>query len=297
MSSAVRSGLLAAAVVTAGSRAVRVAATRNESTRNESRRIGSAWIGSACIASASNGPAWTRTNYRGVPVSLCAGPLVAAAAVAGAPSAAATVAAVGAVAAGRYDDVVGARPEQRRDKGFRGHLAALRAGRLSAGAVKLIGIGAAALTAAGVQTRRDPARAGSPAEILLNASLLAGTANLVNLLDLRPGRAAKTVGLLTALGAGTAASSDRRPFVALLGASAAVLPDDLAERSMLGDAGANGLGIVLGLAVTQAAPLPLRLGLLAGVLALTAASERVSFTAVIDRTPPLAWLDGLGRRG
>jgi hypothetical protein len=35
---------------------------------------------------------------------------------------------------------------------------------------------------------------------------------------------------------------------------------------------------------------------LAGIVALTAASEKISFTKVIQRTPPLHWLDMLGRR-
>jgi hypothetical protein len=35
---------------------------------------------------------------------------------------------------------------------------------------------------------------------------------------------------------------------------------------------------------------------LAGIAGLTAASEVVSFTKVIERTPPLRWLDMLGRR-
>lgn len=234
---------------------------------------------------------WSVTNFRGSRVNLLAGPVTAAGAALGAPTAATVIAASGAVAAGRYDDVVGARPEQRRDKGFRGHLAALESGRLSAGGVKVVGIGATALIASLLRGR------GPAAERLLDAVLLAGTANLVNLLDLRPGRAAKVV-LLTSL-VGLAIARDRearRTFGALAGASAAALPADLAERTMLGDAGANGLGILLGLAAVEAGPVRVRALLVAVVLGLTAASERVSFSAVIDRSPVLAWLDGVGRR-
>lgn len=236
--------------------------------------------------------AWTVPNFRGSPVTLLAGPVVAAAAALAAASPAAMVAAVGAVAAGRYDDVVGARPEQRRDKGFRGHLAALRAGRLSAGGVKVVGIGASALLATGLIATGRPGP-----ERILDAVLVAGTANLVNLLDLRPGRAAKVVLLTSAVGVATTVDPQaRRSFAALAGAAAGSLPGDLAERTMLGDAGANGLGILLGLAAARTAPMPVRASLAAGVLGLTAASERVSFSAVIDRTPALAWLDRLGRR-
>jgi hypothetical protein len=43
-------------------------------------------------------------------------------------------------------------------------------------------------------------------------------------------------------------------------------------------------------------PRPARIALLAGIAGLTAASEKVSFTKVIERTPALHWLDMLGRR-
>jgi hypothetical protein len=65
---------------------------------------------------------------------------------------------------------------------------------------------------------------------------------------------------------------------------------------MLGDAGANALGAMLGGAVAVSLPRPARIALLAGIVALTGASEKVSFTKVIERTPPLRWLDMLGRR-
>ena len=65
---------------------------------------------------------------------------------------------------------------------------------------------------------------------------------------------------------------------------------------MLGDAGANALGAMLGAAAAASLPRPGRVAVLAGVVALTAASEKISFTKVIQRTPPLHWLDMLGRR-
>ncbi len=65
---------------------------------------------------------------------------------------------------------------------------------------------------------------------------------------------------------------------------------------MLGDAGANALGAMLGAAAAGRMSRPARIALLAGIAGLTAASEVVSFTKVIERTPPLRWLDMLGRR-
>jgi hypothetical protein len=75
-----------------------------------------------------------------------------------------------------------------------------------------------------------------------------------------------------------------------------MLPGDLAERAMLGDAGANALGGMLGAAAAASLSRPARILLLAGIGGLTAASEVVSFTTVIERTAPLRWLDMLGRR-
>jgi UDP-GlcNAc:undecaprenyl-phosphate/decaprenyl-phosphate GlcNAc-1-phosphate transferase len=65
---------------------------------------------------------------------------------------------------------------------------------------------------------------------------------------------------------------------------------------MLGDGGANALGAMLGAAAATSLPRGARLGLLTGIVALTAASEKISFTKVIEATPPLRWLDMLGRR-
>ncbi|HEY0719232.1 MAG TPA: hypothetical protein VGD68_16590 [Streptosporangiaceae bacterium] len=243
---------------------------------------------------------WTRTNHRGEPVTLLEGPAVAAAgAVAavlapGVPArtrAALAAAAAGAGAFGGYDDIAGSAAK----RGFRGHLGALAHGEITTGSVKLGGIGATGLAAAALT-------GGPAADVAVNAALVAGSANLLNLFDLRPGRAIKVVlaaGLPLGLTQLTRRNGPRTrvaTVAAPLGAAVALLPDDLGERAMLGDAGANALGAMIGAAAAGSLSRRTRLGLLTGVIALTTASEVVSFTKVIQRTPPLHWLDMLGRR-
>jgi UDP-N-acetylmuramyl pentapeptide phosphotransferase/UDP-N-acetylglucosamine-1-phosphate transferase len=244
---------------------------------------------------------WTRTNHRGEPVTLLSGAATVIGAVAGAAvapgldrsrRAALVVAGTGAAVFGGYDDLAG----DGASRGFRGHFDALRQGKVTTGAVKLAGIGATGVVAAVLaghgpagtsRVRIGPDRAGAIADGLINAGLVAGSANLINLFDLRPGRAIKV-----AIGAGGLLGAAAVPTLA---ASAALLPEDLDERAMLGDAGANAIGAMLGVAATGL-PRRARLGALAAIVGLTAASEVVSFTKVIERTPALRWLDMLGRR-
>ncbi|MBO0871256.1 MAG: hypothetical protein J2P15_22105, partial [Micromonosporaceae bacterium] len=205
-------------------------------------------------------------------------------------AAAALAAGLGSGAVGLYDDVVGARPAQKAAKGFGGHLGALREGRVTAGVVKIVGVGTAAAIAAALLPDRSGrgVAAGRLADVLLGAGVIAGSANLVNLLDLRPGRALKA-GLAVATLSGPSAAGPA-------GAAAALLPDDLGERVMLGDAGANALGALLGLALVARTGRVGRVALLAALAGAAAASERTSFTRVIEGTPALRWLDQLGRR-
>jgi hypothetical protein len=243
-------------------------------------------------------PAWTRTNHRGDQLTLLEGPAAAAGAAAvaaitpgltGRQRAALTAAGLGSAAFGCYDDLAGSGDR----RGFRGHLGALAKGEVTSGAVKIVGIGGTGLTAAVLL-------GGSPVDVVINTGLTAGGANLLNLFDLRPGRAIKVAlagGALLAAGAparfrGTA----HRAIAAPVGAALALLPEDLGERAMLGDAGANALGGMIGAAAAVGLPRSARVVLLAGIAGLTAASEVVSFTKVIERTPPLRWLDMLGRR-
>ncbi|MEV7008917.1 hypothetical protein [Streptosporangium sp. NPDC051022] len=241
---------------------------------------------------------WARTNHRDEQITLLEGPAfvagtaAAAAVLPGLPArirAAALLAVTGSGVLGAYDDLYGATSS----KGFKGHLSALVKGEVTSGAVKIFGIGLTGLAAAALTSR-------GPVDVVVDGAIVAGTANLANLFDLRPGRAIK-VGLL--VGAPLLAAGLRRddPVPAALtalpvGAAVALLPEDLGERAMLGDAGANALGALVGLAAAVTLGRPGRLAVLGTVVALTAASERISFTRVIAANPVLNRIDMLGRR-
>ncbi|EWT04344.1 hypothetical protein N864_11390 [Intrasporangium chromatireducens Q5-1] len=240
---------------------------------------------------------WARTNHAGAPVTLLEGPVWVVGALAGLvvtqPGARGRAGALAVAAAGLglLDDLAGSGTS----KGLRGHLTALRRGEVTTGAIKLLGLGATGLaTALAVDARGGRAGGARLSERLLSTlfggGVVAGTANLVNLLDLRPGRALKSVVALAApLALGSPAAA------AAVGASLGVAADDLDARSMLGDTGANAAGALVGLAVVERCGPVGRAGALAVLTALTLASERVSFSAVIDRHVVLRRIDQWGR--
>jgi UDP-GlcNAc:undecaprenyl-phosphate GlcNAc-1-phosphate transferase len=175
-------------------------------------------------------------------------------------------------------------------RGFRGHLRALATGRLTGGGIKLLGGALTGLLAASMATPPDrPAWA-----VVLGGLVVASAANTANLLDLRPGRCAKVFLPLWVLGCvidpGGGAWS-----AGLAGAALAALPFDLREEGMLGDAGANALGAVAG-TLLLAGPMWLVWAAAVLLVALQLASERVSFSRVIDGNRVLRAADRLGRR-
>ncbi|MGW1433050.1 hypothetical protein ACWD6K_31070 [Streptomyces sp. NPDC002431] len=222
-------------------------------------------------------PFGRRVNHAGRAVELCAGPAAVLGTAAGAAvlplpprtRCAAVLAVLAAGGCGAHDDLAGAGDPR---SGFRAHLGALRDGELTTGAVKLLGIGAAGLVAASLLKE-------GPVDRVLGAVVIAGTAHLVNLTDLRPAAAAATVLALGAPGlpGGLAAAP--------VGAVAALLADDLGERTMLGDTGAHALGAGLGVAIVAGRG---RAGLLVHGAALVAAAaygDRIGdlVRAVADR--------------
>lgn len=245
---------------------------------------------------------WTRANYRGREVDLrggigvAAGALTGAVATGGRVGAAATLVTATSGVLGALDDA----DTESESKGLRGHLTALRRGEVTTGALKLIGISSAAVAAAaiasdlGARGRVQPPGWGArAADLLVSGVLIAGTANLVNLFDLRPGRALKLVGALAlpvaVAGPGAALGT------AALGVVAAGGQDDLSEVTMLGDAGANALGALVGTGLALVPSARFRGAVTAAVVSLVLASERISFSRVIADNPILARVDAWGR--
>lgn len=189
-------------------------------------------------------------------------------------------------ALGYVDDVYGTRHAQ----GFGGHVSELLHGRVTTGLVKAAGGGVVGLGAATVLGLRG-------IWIVVGGAIVALSANIANLLDLRPGRAVKVwlpaVIVLVALGL---PGHSERVVLAMIGGVVAFAVYELREQVMLGDTGAGLVGVVAGVAAIATLGRAASVVVLCVLVALTAASEVISFSRVIEAFAPLRWVDQLGRR-
>jgi len=269
----------------------------------------------ALVAAAALAPALLRAlqavqhvkpNYRGRPLPFPLGALTPAAALVAlvplalvqqlgsgevfhAEAVAVALYALGVIALGLLDDMLGARSGRPAPRGWRGHSAAVLRGELSTGALKAAGSLGLALFVTSFQALSD-------ARWLLASAVLVLATHFFNLLDLRPGRATKA---LLILGAGLLiGSQDARPLWSLgLFAGPALVAGfyDLRERAMLGDSGASLLGALAGLWLVLTLSGTGQAIALALLAALTVYGELYSLSALIERTRALRRLDSWGR--
>lgn len=173
-------------------------------------------------------------------------------------------------------------------KGLRGHLAALRRRKATAGALKVLVLGGGAVVWAVVVY-------GVGVEAVGAAVILAGSVHVANLFDMRPGRAVKFVGvpavaLLFVVPGGAIVA-----VAGVLGGAAALFYFDLRGRIMLGDAGAAVLGATLGFLLLESGSGAVWWVAIAVVLGLTALAETSSISKVIQEVGALRKFDGWGR--
>ncbi|MCG8502761.1 MAG: UDP-N-acetylmuramyl pentapeptide phosphotransferase [Firmicutes bacterium] len=185
---------------------------------------------------------------------------------------------------GAIDDFLG----NDASKGFKGHILNLAKGNLTTGGLKIIAGGIIAFAIA-LQV--------SPTfwDILLNILLIGLVTNFINLLDTRPGRAIKGFILVTIL---TLLLGNIPPIhYIVLGTLAVYLPVDLKAQGMLGDTGANFIGMALGISIVIAVQNTIaRLIIMMLMLGLNVLSEKYSFSKIIERNRVLRFVDDLGRK-
>jgi UDP-N-acetylmuramyl pentapeptide phosphotransferase/UDP-N-acetylglucosamine-1-phosphate transferase len=172
-------------------------------------------------------------------------------------------------------------------KGLRGHLRALRQGRVTTGLLKAGGGLAVALVVASLlQTGWV---------VLMSSLLIALMANTMNLLDMRPGRAVSAFLVLSAVVVVYLLRTNQALTAAMLGflMAAAVLlrRHDAAGEAMMGDVGSNLLGGVLGASLVAGIPLWTQGMILLLLVALHFVAERVSLSQWIETTPWMRRLD------
>lgn len=185
---------------------------------------------------------------------------------------------------GFVDDLLGSRVIG----GLRGHFSQVRFGILTTGALKaVIGVSIAIIVSSAVSA--------TVLLFLLNAAVLTLSINAINLFDLRPGRAVKVFGLSTlVVFAATLTAANWSLWGFIIPPVCGLLYGDLKERSMIGDAGSNALGAILGLTFVINLNWIANAAILGALIALHLISEKYSIGSFIERAPVLKQLDQLG---
>jgi UDP-GlcNAc:undecaprenyl-phosphate/decaprenyl-phosphate GlcNAc-1-phosphate transferase len=204
---------------------------------------------------------------------------------------------------GFIDDVAG----DSGAKGFRGHFSEAFRGRFTTGLVKaLMGLVVAAVALQSLEMQMGHIAPKNYGILILDAAIVALSANFFNLLDLRPGRALKVFFPAVVVLAGltlrympfaTPVYEYVTPALSVAAIALVLFRGDLREKFMLGDAGSNVLGATVGLGIVIALSFWWRVGALAVVLALNVLSEKYSFSKAIEKNRVLRWIDGLGTKG
>lgn len=186
---------------------------------------------------------------------------------------------------GFIDDILG----QRDTLGFKGHFTEFFKGRLTTGGLKALGGGLIAFFLALLFSA-------TWYEVIINTFIIALFTNMLNLLDLRPGRAVKgflfflLIIIILAKG-----NIDWILISPLLGAVLVYFPQDLKAQIMMGDAGSNVLGLILGFLCVLYLSWYFRLAILIFLILMHIYTEKYSLTKTIENNRLLRIIDNWGR--
>lgn len=186
--------------------------------------------------------------------------------------------------AGYIDDSLGGSNA----KGFKGHLRAVIKGQLSTGMIKIMLslIMGFFLSLVYFTEMKD---------IIFNTIFFCLCVNIINLLDLRPGRAIKGFALNILFVSMSSGLKDTWMLLPILSSLAIYIKGELNENYMLGDTGSNLLGGIMGMYILKVASQGVKYILFSILLALNILSEFKSFSEIIESVPILKSLDSFGQ--
>lgn len=186
--------------------------------------------------------------------------------------------------AGILDDIIGNRDVS----GLKGHFKSLLNRKLTTGGFK-------ALFGGFIGVVISIAISKNIYDIVINTLIIALSTNLMNLLDLRPGRAIKGYLVISIVLLFTLSGYTRNFLLLILPNVVAYFNQDLKAKAMMGDTGSNVLGISIGILFVIGYSLKVRLIWLAFLIFIHILTEKYSLTKIIENNKFLNFIDKLGR--
>lgn len=186
--------------------------------------------------------------------------------------------------AGALDDLIG----NRNVSGLKGHFKSLFKGELTTGGFKALFGGFVGLVV-------SVCISSSIVDIIVNTLIIALSTNLMNLFDLRPGRAIKAYSVIMIPIYITLTGYTKVFPLLILPNVLAYFNIDLKARGMMGDTGSNVLGISIGVLMALGYGIKVRLAWLVFLILMHLITEKFSLTKIIEKNRVLKFIDNLGR--
>lgn len=186
--------------------------------------------------------------------------------------------------AGALDDLIG----NRNVSGLKGHFKSLLKGELTTGGFKALFGGFVGLVVSVCISRNI-------GDIIINTLVIALSTNLMNLFDLRPGRAIKAYLVIMIPIYFTLTGYIKALPLLILPNVLAYFNTDLKARGMMGDTGSNVLGISIGVLMAFGYDMKVRVVWLVFLVLMHLITEKFSLTKIIEKNKVLKFIDNLGR--
>lgn len=186
---------------------------------------------------------------------------------------------------GLLDDLIG----DKTVKGLKGHIKSFLKGKLTTGGVKaFLGLFISFIVSSYISYNF--------LDFILNGLIIGLFTNLINLFDLRPGRATKVfVAISLILLCFKILRYNNYIILSIYGILIPYIVLDLKGKVMMGDTGSNVLGYTLGAYYTVNFEIYSRVTVLIILILFHILAEKVSFSQVIDNNKILKYIDNIGR--